>query len=165
MACSVQGQTRRIVVFVVGGITRSEIRVAHKLSTRLGRDIILGGTSADIPSTFVKGLAVSPLGKCIPIMLQSSLRGHQKILCSSSCRHPQHICEGPCSQHVGPLPLQSSLTKHCRCGSRFAACILTQGIIQSWLAGQSFCSASCKQCLSLPSSLPLPSEALPESSV
>ena len=54
-----QSQARRIVVFVVGGVTRSEIRVAHKLSARLGRDIILGGTSADIPSTFVKGLAVS----------------------------------------------------------------------------------------------------------
>ena len=71
-----QGQTRRVVVFVVGGITRSEIRVAHKLSARLGRDIILGGTSADIPSTFVKGLAVSPLATGAPMQ---GVTGLQKM--------------------------------------------------------------------------------------
>jgi len=56
-----QLQGKRIVVFVVGGITRSEMRVAHMLSKRLGRDIVLGGTSLDDPDTFLKNLLVSLL--------------------------------------------------------------------------------------------------------
>ena len=51
-------QGKRIVVFVVGGITRSEMRVAHTLSKRHGRDIVLGGTSIDTPDTFLKNLLV-----------------------------------------------------------------------------------------------------------
>ena len=51
-------QGRRIVVFVVGGITRSEMRVAHLLSKKLGRDIVLGGTSLDEPEVFLKNLLV-----------------------------------------------------------------------------------------------------------
>lgn len=54
-------QGRRIVVFVVGGITRSEMRVAHLLSKKLGRDIVLGGTSIDEPEIFLKNLLVQLL--------------------------------------------------------------------------------------------------------
>jgi syntaxin-binding protein 1 len=53
-------QGKRIVVFVVGGITRSEMRVAHMLSKRLERDIVLGGTSLLDPDTFLKNLLVGP---------------------------------------------------------------------------------------------------------
>lgn len=52
-------QGKRVLVFVVGGITRSEMRVAHTLSKRLGRDIVLGGTSLDEPATFLRNLYVS----------------------------------------------------------------------------------------------------------
>ena len=52
-------QGRRIVVFVVGGITRSEMRVAHLMSRKLGRDIVLGGTSLDEPEIFLTNLLVS----------------------------------------------------------------------------------------------------------
>lgn len=45
---------RRLFAFVIGGLTYSEMRVAHKLSARLGRDIILGGTSVETPSKFLK---------------------------------------------------------------------------------------------------------------
>ena len=51
-------QGKRVVVFVVGGITRSEMRVAHVLSKRLGREIVLGGTSLDDPATFLHNLYV-----------------------------------------------------------------------------------------------------------
>ena len=47
-----------MVVFVVGGITRSEMRVAHVLSKRLGREIVLGGTSLDDPAAFLHNLYV-----------------------------------------------------------------------------------------------------------
>ena len=46
-------------MFVVGGITRSEMRVAHLLSKKLGRDIVLGGTSIDEPEVFLRNLLVS----------------------------------------------------------------------------------------------------------
>lgn len=47
---------KRIVAFVVGGVTRSEMRVAHKLSAKLGREILIGSTSCDTPTTFLKSL-------------------------------------------------------------------------------------------------------------
>ena len=47
-----------MVVFVVGGITRSEMRAAHKLSAKLARPVLLGGTALDSPGTFLKRLSV-----------------------------------------------------------------------------------------------------------
>jgi syntaxin-binding protein 1 len=47
-------QPKRLIVFVVGGITHSEVRIAHKLSSRLGRDIILGSTAVDNPTVYLK---------------------------------------------------------------------------------------------------------------
>ena len=51
-------QGKRIVAFVVGGMTRSEMRVAHRLSVKLGREILIGSTSCDTPATFLKSLQV-----------------------------------------------------------------------------------------------------------
>lgn len=47
-----------MVVFVVGGITRSEMRAAHKLSAKLARPVLLGGTALDSPGAFLKRLGV-----------------------------------------------------------------------------------------------------------
>ncbi|MCI31020.1 SNARE-interacting protein KEULE-like, partial [Trifolium medium] len=44
---------RRIFVFIVGGITRSELRVCHKLTNKLNREIILGSSSLDDPAQFI----------------------------------------------------------------------------------------------------------------
>ncbi|KAG8374794.1 hypothetical protein BUALT_Bualt10G0032700 [Buddleja alternifolia] len=44
---------QRIFVFIVGGATRSELRVCHKLSTKLKREIILGSSSLDDPPQFI----------------------------------------------------------------------------------------------------------------
>ena len=49
---------KRIVTFIVGGITRSELRVTHTLGARLGRDITLGGTSMESASSFLDHLQV-----------------------------------------------------------------------------------------------------------
>ena len=54
-------QGKRIVAFVIGGMTRSEMRVAHKLSSKLGREVLLGSTSCDTPTTFLKSLQVTVL--------------------------------------------------------------------------------------------------------
>lgn len=45
---------RRLFAFVLGGITYSEMRCAHKLSAKLGRDVVLGGTGIETPAKFLK---------------------------------------------------------------------------------------------------------------
>ncbi|XP_051129759.1 SNARE-interacting protein KEULE-like isoform X2 [Andrographis paniculata] len=44
---------QRIFVFIVGGATRSELRVCHKLSTKLKREVVLGSSSLDDPPQFI----------------------------------------------------------------------------------------------------------------
>ena len=54
-----QGPGKRILTFVVGGITRSELRVAHALAARTGRDITIGSTSIETPASFLQRVQVS----------------------------------------------------------------------------------------------------------
>uniref|UniRef100_A0A7S0KFG8 Uncharacterized protein n=1 Tax=Micromonas pusilla TaxID=38833 RepID=A0A7S0KFG8_MICPS len=49
---------RRLIVFIVGGVTRGESREAYELSKALGRDVIVGGTEMLKPWDFVNRLAV-----------------------------------------------------------------------------------------------------------
>uniref|UniRef100_A0A6N2K0R0 Sec1-like protein n=1 Tax=Salix viminalis TaxID=40686 RepID=A0A6N2K0R0_SALVM len=44
---------QRIFVFIVGGATRSELRVCHKLTSKLQREVILGSSSLDDPPQFI----------------------------------------------------------------------------------------------------------------
>ena len=44
-------------MFVVGGVTYSEMRAVHRTAARLGRDIVLGGTSVETPATFLRAVA------------------------------------------------------------------------------------------------------------
>ena len=52
------GVGRRLIVFIVGGVTRGESREAYELSKALGRDVIVGGTEMLKPWDFVNRLAV-----------------------------------------------------------------------------------------------------------
>lgn len=47
---------RKLLVFVVGGVTRSEMRAVHELSRRTGRDILLGSTAVLKPTGFLSQL-------------------------------------------------------------------------------------------------------------
>ncbi|KAF5729904.1 Sec1/munc18-like (SM) proteins superfamily isoform 2 [Tripterygium wilfordii] len=47
---------KRIFVFIVGGATRSELRVCHKLTSKLNREVILGSSSLDDPPQFITKL-------------------------------------------------------------------------------------------------------------
>ncbi|PKU59578.1 SNARE-interacting protein KEULE-like [Dendrobium catenatum] len=47
---------QRIFVFIIGGATRSELRVVHKLTSKFKREIILGSTSIDDPAQFITKL-------------------------------------------------------------------------------------------------------------
>lgn len=49
--------TKRLIIFIIGGFSRSEMRVVHKLSSTLQRDIVLGGTSVETPQTFIQQLS------------------------------------------------------------------------------------------------------------
>jgi len=45
---------RRLFVFIIGGMTRSELRVAHKLTPQLRREVVLGSTNVDDPHQFIQ---------------------------------------------------------------------------------------------------------------
>ncbi|XP_073027533.1 protein transport Sec1a-like [Primulina eburnea] len=47
---------QRIFVFIIGGATRSELRVCHKLTTKLKREVVLGTTSMDDPPQYITKL-------------------------------------------------------------------------------------------------------------
>jgi syntaxin-binding protein 1 len=47
---------KRIFVFIVGGATRSELRVCHKLTSKLQREVVLGSSSIDDPPQFITKL-------------------------------------------------------------------------------------------------------------
>lgn len=44
---------QRLFFFCIGGLTYSEMRTAHRLSARLGRDVFVGGTSIEAPYEFM----------------------------------------------------------------------------------------------------------------
>ncbi|CAJ1949836.1 unnamed protein product [Sphenostylis stenocarpa] len=58
---------KRIVVFIIGGATRSELRVCHKLTTKLKREVILGTTSMDDPPQYLTKLKLLGDSK-VPVM-------------------------------------------------------------------------------------------------
>ncbi|WKA05559.1 hypothetical protein VitviT2T_023520 [Vitis vinifera] len=47
---------QRIFVFIIGGATRSELRVCHKLTAKLRREVVLGSSSIDDPPQFITKL-------------------------------------------------------------------------------------------------------------
>ncbi|KAG6496358.1 hypothetical protein ZIOFF_044219 [Zingiber officinale] len=47
---------QRMFIFIIGGATRSELRVVHKLTSKLKREIILGSSSLDDPPQFITKL-------------------------------------------------------------------------------------------------------------
>ncbi|MCL7046054.1 hypothetical protein MKW94_006875 [Papaver nudicaule] len=50
---------KRIFIFIIGGATRAELRVCHKLTEKLKREIILGSSSLDDPPQFITMFNVS----------------------------------------------------------------------------------------------------------
>ncbi|KAG5565649.1 hypothetical protein RHGRI_001534 [Rhododendron griersonianum] len=44
---------QRIFIFIIGGATRSELRVCHKLTTKLRREVVLGSSSIDDPPQYI----------------------------------------------------------------------------------------------------------------
>ncbi|XP_002511719.2 protein transport Sec1a isoform X1 [Ricinus communis] len=47
---------QRIFIYIIGGATRSELRVCHKLTTKLRREVVLGCTSLDDAPRYVTKL-------------------------------------------------------------------------------------------------------------
>nr|GEX25194.1 protein transport Sec1a-like [Tanacetum cinerariifolium] len=53
VATDLKHMGQRIFVFIIGGATRSELRVCHKLTSKLRREVILGSTSIDDPPQYI----------------------------------------------------------------------------------------------------------------
>ncbi|XP_047320829.1 protein transport Sec1a-like [Impatiens glandulifera] len=49
---------KRIFIFIIGGATRSELRVCHKLTTKLKREVVLGTTNMEDPPQYLPKLKV-----------------------------------------------------------------------------------------------------------
>lgn len=47
---------KRLLVFVVGGVTRSEMRAVHEVAKKTGRDVLLGSTAVLKPARFLSQL-------------------------------------------------------------------------------------------------------------
>ena len=47
---------RRVVVFVLGGVSHSECREMHALGAEIGREILLGSTSLLTPQSYIINL-------------------------------------------------------------------------------------------------------------
>ncbi|KAI3903683.1 hypothetical protein MKW98_032337 [Papaver atlanticum] len=47
---------KRMFIFIIGGATRAELRVCHKLTEKLWREIVLGSSSLDDPPRFITKL-------------------------------------------------------------------------------------------------------------
>ncbi|KAK6804408.1 hypothetical protein RDI58_002192 [Solanum bulbocastanum] len=52
---------QRIFVFIIGGATRSELRVCHKLTAKLRREVVLGTTSLDDPPQYITVIILHPV--------------------------------------------------------------------------------------------------------
>ena len=52
-----ENRKRRLVLFIAGGATYSEVRSAYELSSLTGRDVLLGSTSLDTAPTFTSNVA------------------------------------------------------------------------------------------------------------
>lgn len=48
--------TSRVFIFVIGGFTHSELRLAHHVSETLDKDVFIGGTSVLRPREFIESL-------------------------------------------------------------------------------------------------------------
>ncbi|KAF8892136.1 Sec1-like snare protein [Infundibulicybe gibba] len=72
---------QRIIVFVAGGMTYSEIREAYQLSTALNKDILIGSTHTITPRHFIDDLKVLDLGgvgsRAIPNGLKEGREGQR----------------------------------------------------------------------------------------
>ena len=54
-------------MFMVGPVTHSELRVARKLSGKLNRDIVLGGTGVVTPAAFLQSMRELCIGALVEV--------------------------------------------------------------------------------------------------
>ncbi|KAF7770373.1 hypothetical protein Agabi119p4_6347 [Agaricus bisporus var. burnettii] len=78
---NVRDDKQRLIVFVAGGMTYSEIREAYQLSTSLNKDIFIGSTHTITPKDFVDDLKVLDLNgvgsKAVPKGLREMRDGQR----------------------------------------------------------------------------------------
>jgi len=99
---------QRIMVFVAGGMTYSEVREAYQLSTALGKDIYIGSTHTFTPRQFIDDLKVVDRGgvgsRAIPKGLPSRGRGQRP--------YQEYYDEKYFTPDAPPPPQRPPLTPH-----------------------------------------------------
>jgi len=55
-AAAASAPARKLIVFILGGAARSEMRVVHEVAKQMGRDVLLASNSVDTPRSFVSML-------------------------------------------------------------------------------------------------------------
>ena len=66
-AAEVPASGRRLIVFVIGGMSYSELRCVHEVGRALNREILAGATSMLTPQTFL--LALKQMKQLEPVAL------------------------------------------------------------------------------------------------
>lgn len=86
----------------------SETRAAHKLSTKLNREIIIGGTTLDTPSEFLDHLKVRQ--RLVPVVLKCDARRTllQLLLAQKSAMQRSDL-QRSCLQELGDGPGYSAM--------------------------------------------------------
>ncbi|KAG6897816.1 hypothetical protein C0992_010620 [Termitomyces sp. T32_za158] len=102
----------RIIVFVVGGATFSELRESYQLSTALNRDIYLGSTHTITPLRFVDDLKALELGGVGSRALPNGLRERQGIRTFQEYYDEKYYTKDAPPRRVAPASSRPALREH-----------------------------------------------------
>lgn len=107
---------QRVMVFVFGGMTYSEIREAYLLSTALNRDIYIGSTHTITPRQFVDDLKVLELSGVGSRATPNGLRDPKEGRLLQEYYDEKYFCKDPPTAPVAP-PISVSASKSSADGS------------------------------------------------
>ncbi|KDQ12984.1 hypothetical protein BOTBODRAFT_133850 [Botryobasidium botryosum FD-172 SS1] len=103
---------QRLIVFVAGGMTYSEMRVAYQLSASVGKDIYIGSTHVLTPHRFTEDLKVLELDGvgsiAIPEGLPNVHDGQGKLRPFQAAYDQKYYLEGPPPPRATSAPAVSS---------------------------------------------------------
>lgn len=110
---------QRVIVFVAGGLTYSEVRSAYQVSEQLGKDVVIGSTHLITPESFIDDLAdldrppVRKQQQQPPSSFQPPAPAPQPSRSNGGRPQPSHTSTAPTStnrEYSGGAPLQRPAT-------------------------------------------------------
>ncbi|GJJ13940.1 hypothetical protein Clacol_008197 [Clathrus columnatus] len=98
---------QRLLVFVAGGVTYSEMREVYQASTTLGRDILIGSTHLVFPESFIDDMRVLEIGGVGSRALPNGLKPGERRSFQAYYDEKYYIKDPP-PQVLTPAPSLSS---------------------------------------------------------